>query len=342
MVRVQPERRPELTIPAYARAVAPLLEPVTRRWDFPRHVSGIAVLVAHAESTGLSRTAALAGTGLGPRDLIAPDGEVTADQELRVVRNLLRAGGAATRSPEVLGRRYHLSSFGIAGYALVSSRTLIDAMNFALRFLDLTFTFSIPHARIDDAHPDGPRVVIEVYDETLPVDVRDFLVRRDLSAVEAVLRELFLGALPTVYDGAAGRLSLPASYLDAPLPRASPAALALAEELCADLATRRRDASGLAQQVRILLAQRLAFDPSAAGVASALALAERTLRRRLAADGTTFSRLLDEVRISLSGRLLSSGTLSVTEVGNRLGYAEPASYIHAHRRWHGTTPTGRA
>ncbi len=314
-----------------------LQEPVTRDWSFPRHVTSIDILVAHAGASGLAARTALAGTGLSARDLADPDCEVTAEQELRVVRNLLRSGPAAARSGVALGRRYRISTFGIAGYALVSSRTLLDAMNFALRFLDLTFTFSIPHARIE-----GETVVIEAYAETLPSDVRDFLVRRDLAAVEAVLRELFLGNLPTTFEVEAGRLTFPATFLTAELPQASPAARALAEDLCADLASRRRDASGLAQQVRILLAQRIAFDPSAAGVARALAVGERTLRRRLAADQTSYQALLDEVRIALAGRLLAAGTLSVTEVAHRLGYAEAASLIHAHRRWHGTTPTRRS
>lgn len=323
----------ELIIPAYAVSVRMLLEPTTRDWDFPRNVASIAILVAHAEATGMSARSALGGTGLSARDLSDPDCVVTAGQELRVIRNLLRSGGAGTRSAIGLGRRYRLESFGIAGYALVTSRTLRDAIDFALRYLDLTFTFSIPYALID-----GDSIVIQAYDDALPVDVRDFLVRRDLAAVEAVLRELFLGALPTVFDVEAARLSLPASYLDAELPRASPAAQVLAEELCADLATRRRDAGVLAQQVRILLAQRLAFDPSAAGVARALALGERTLRRRLAADGTSFQALLDELRIALAARLLATGSLSVTEVAHRLGYAEAASFIHAHQRWHGLPP----
>ncbi len=314
-----------------------LLEPVTRDWSFPRHVASIGVLVAHAEASGMTARTALAGSGLSVRDLDQPGCEVTAEQELRVVRNLLRSGNASARSPVVLGRRYRISTFGIAGYALVSSRTLLDAMNFALRFLDLTFTFSIPHARVDQVS-----VVIEAYADTLPGDVREFLVRRDLAAVEAVLRELFLGDLPTAFDVAAGRLTFPAAYLTAELPQSSPAARTLAEELCADLASRRRDAGGLAQQVRILLAQRIAFDPSAAGVARALAVGERTLRRRLAADGTSYQALLDEVRISLAERLLAVGTLSVADVAQRLGYSESASFIHAHRRWHGTTPTARS
>lgn len=311
-----------------------LLAPVTRDWGFPRSATGTALMVGHAEATGMTARAALAGTGLSARDL-ADGSEVTAEQEMRVARNLLR-GGPSTRSAVVLGRRYRIATFGIAGYALLTSRTLLDAMNFALRFLDLTYTFSIPTPRIE-----GDDLVIEADAAALPADVREFLALRDLAAVEAVLRELFLGDLPTVFDAASATVRLPASYLGAELPQASPAALALAEELCADLASRRRDASPLAQQVRILLAQRVAFDPSAAGVARALALGERTLRRRLALDGTSFQRLLDEVRIALAARLLATGTLSVAEVSRRLGYAEPAAFVHAHRRWHGTTPTGK-
>jgi AraC-like DNA-binding protein len=315
--------------------VTSLLEPVTRDWDFPRHVAGIAVLVQHAEATGMLARTALAGTGLGARDLVE-DHEVTAGQELRVVRNLIRGGGPATRSPTALGRRYRIETFGITGYALLTSPRLLDAMNVALRFLDLSYTFSIPRPRIE-----GETLVIEAEAATLPADVRDFLVRRDLAAVEAVLRELFLGALPTVLDLDAATLRFPASYLTAELPQASPAGQALATRLCADLASRRRDASPLAQQVRVVLAQRISFDPSAAGIASTLAIGERTLRRRLAEAGTSFQRLLDEVRISLAHQLLGSGALGVSEVGQRLGYAEPASFIRAHRRWHGTTPTGR-
>lgn len=316
--------------------MAVLREPVIRDWDFPRHVTGIAVLVEHAEAHRVRARTVLAGTGLTVGDLVDPDREVTASQELRVVRNLLRHGTGNARSGAALGRRYRLETFGIAGYALLTSRTLLDAMNFALGFMDLTFTFSIPYARVE-----GGTVVIDVAKDALPADVQDFLVARDLAAVEAVLGELFLGALPTAYDATARRLTFPAEYLTAPLPDANPAARSLAEDLCADLADRRRGESPLVQQVRILLAQRIAFDPSSGGVANGLAMGERTLRRRLAADGTSYQRLLDEVRISLAERLLGTGSLQVEEVAHRLGYAESASFVHAHRRWHGVTPTGR-
>ncbi|WP_183407733.1 AraC family transcriptional regulator [Nocardioides marmoriginsengisoli] len=313
-----------------------LLEPEIRDWDFPRRATGIAVLVEHAEATGMPARTALAGTGLSVRYLAEAGREVTAEQELRVVRNLIRSDRPATRSAVALGRRYRVASFGIAGYALVSSRTLADAMDFALRYLDLTFTFSIPHARVD-----GDDVVIAAYSDTLPRDVRAFLVERDLAAIEAVLRELFLGDLPTRYDREAATVTFPASFLEAELPRASPAGMALAEELCAELAGRQRDTGPLVRQVRILIAQRLSYDPSLAGVAAALSVGERTLRRRLAVDGTSYQGLLDEVRAELAAQLLATGSLTVAQIARRLGYAHAGSFVDAHRRWHGRTPTGR-
>lgn len=311
-----------------------LPEPAVRDWDFARSVAGVAVLVEYAEEQGLAARTALAGSGLGPADLGDADREVTAAQELRVVRNLIRAGHG---DGVAVGRRYHLSAFGILGYALLSGRTLLDAMTVALRFLDLTYIFVIPRVRLD-----GDRVRIEVDADTLPPDVREFLVDRDLAAIDTMIGEVLAQWLPTVLSPDRRSLSFPADHLERRLPQANPSTRALCEQLCADLASRRRDGSGLAQQVRVLLAQRLSFDPSAGGVAAQLGLSERTLRRRLAAGGTSFQQLLDQVRTSLAGQLLDSGVLTVEEVAHRLGYAEASSFISAHRRWHGTTPTGRA
>lgn len=310
-----------------------LPDPVIQDWDFARGVAGVAVLVEHGAEHGVAARTLLAGTGLSTADLEDVDRVVTAAQELRVVRNLIRAGHADGLA---VGRRYHLSTFGIFGYALLSSRTLLDATTVALRFLDLTYIFVIPQIRIE-----GDRVLIELDDRALPADVRDFLAERDLAAIDTIMAEVLAAPLPTTLSVGARQVSFPAEYLERRLPQANPSTQALCEQLCADLASRRRDGSGLAQQVRVLLAQRLSFDPSMTGVAAALGLSDRTVRRRLAADGTSFQELLDQVRSALARRLLDSGALSVEEVAHRLGYAEASSFIQAHRRWHGSTPTGR-
>jgi AraC-like DNA-binding protein len=64
----------------------------------------------------------------------------------------------------------------------------------------------------------------------------------------------------------------------------------------------------------------------------------RTLHRKLADEQTSFRSLLDEVRGSLAEELLASPGLSVKEIAERLGYAEPSSFIHAFKRWKGVPP----
>jgi AraC-like DNA-binding protein len=111
--------------------------------------------------------------------------------------------------------------------------------------------------------------------------------------------------------------------------------------VCRDVVGRRRERTGFGGQVRVLVTQQLPGGAPMAAVADRLGVSERTLRRRLAADGTSYQRLLDEVRGSLAEELIGTGRLTVEEVALRLGYAEASSFIAAHRRWTGETPGAR-
>jgi AraC-like DNA-binding protein len=74
-----------------------------------------------------------------------------------------------------------------------------------------------------------------------------------------------------------------------------------------------------------------------AAVAALVGMAPRSLHRHLATEGTTFRRLVGEVRSALADEMLAH-RMTVDEVAERLGYAEAASFIHAFRRWKGTSP----
>ncbi|WP_134741805.1 AraC family transcriptional regulator [Nocardioides sp. 503] len=303
-----------------------LPEPAASGWDFPRSAAGVALLVEYAGSRGVGAQRALVGTGLRLPDL--DGGEVTAAQELRVVRTLHRLLGEVGRD---VGERYEAASFGAFGFALLASRTVLDAMTVALRFIDLSFAFAIPRAELV-----GDRVVVSLDGATLPPDVRRFLVERDATAVHVVLEALVpggVGAELTWGEGAA-RLAFGVDQLERPLPQRSPERLALAATMCAQVVDARRARTGLAQDVRVLITQRLPEGAPMPEVAAALALSERQLRRRLAEEGVGYRQLLDEVRSSLA-RALHAGraTMPVAEVAARLGYADAAAYLHARRRW---------
>ncbi|MCY1312409.1 Urease operon transcriptional activator [compost metagenome] len=73
-------------------------------------------------------------------------------------------------------------------------------------------------------------------------------------------------------------------------------------------------------------------------VADRLHLNARTLRRHLAQEGMTFIQIREEVRQVLAEQYLTLPKASIEQIAEWLGYAEPASFIHAYKRWHGKTP----
>ncbi|WP_309647309.1 helix-turn-helix domain-containing protein [Nocardioides sp.] len=311
--------------------------PAAEDWGFPRSAAGTALLVEYAGARGVGAARALVGTGLTAGSLatlVRSGGEVTAAQELRVVRTLHRLLGEV--GVEV-GQRYRAATFGAFGYAMLSSRTVLDAITVALRLIDLSFAFAIPCASLV-----GDEVHVSVDGGALPSDVRRLLVERDATAIVTVLESLVPGGVGARLTWAPGSAAVAfgVDQLERPLPQRSAERLALAERMCAEVVDARRVRRGLAQDVRVLITQRLPEGAPMAEVSAALAMGERTLRRRLGEEGVGYQALLDEVRSSLAMALLDGrATMPVAEVARRLGYAESASFIRAFRRWTGRTPT---
>jgi len=67
-------------------------------------------------------------------------------------------------------------------------------------------------------------------------------------------------------------------------------------------------------------------------------LSPRTLQARLEAEGTSFSALIEEVRILLAKLYLQRPESSLDEIAEWLGYSEQTSFGRAFRRWTGTSP----
>jgi AraC-like DNA-binding protein len=65
----------------------------------------------------------------------------------------------------------------------------------------------------------------------------------------------------------------------------------------------------------------------------------RWLQRYLAEEGTNFSVLLDDERLSLAVKLLACERHTVTEIALNLGYTESANFARAFRRWCGLSPS---
>ncbi|MGE6790972.1 AraC family transcriptional regulator [Pseudomonas guineae] len=322
-----------------------------------RSITSAQLLTQLGLDHGLSVERCLLNTGLSPLQLAELHSEIEGTQELQLIRNLINALPDQDDLGLQAGLRYQLTTYGIWGYALLSSQTFRQAAELGLRYLDLTFAFNRITLREDTS-----QAHLELDGSHLPDTVRDFLLLRDAVAVMVIQREL-TGAkvplssvqlsLPTPADPtrfteqfgllpefacAQNRISFPRHLLDLPLPRANPHSAQLCELQCQALLAKRQVRSGLAGQIR----DRLLSTPGRLAdmevIASELNISSRTLRRRLEAQGSSFRQLQEEVRQALAEELLAIASLSQEDIAERLGYSEVSNFLHAFKRWKGLTP----
>jgi AraC-like DNA-binding protein len=332
--------------PAYAA-------PGVRHWEFPRSAASVALLVDFGRERGLPVGALLEGTGLRDATIADASATISARQELGVAANLVRLCDRPGFGFEV-GSRYRVGVFGIFGYACLTSPTLGDAIRFAFRHFELSFGFCVPTVYVVDATAYLTLALPDVSGA-----LAEFLIERDLVAMATVMADLLAEPMPLEslelpfargsrpaevlglrprYRAYQAQATFSAAHLDRPLPQASPLTVAMCEQQCRDIVSRRQRRSGVAQRVRDQLVRLDGAPHTAGSVARSLAMSERTLRRRLADESAPFRQLSDEVNRALAEELLASGALSVDDVAIRLGYAEASSFIAAFKRWTGMTP----
>lgn len=77
------------------------------------------------------------------------------------------------------------------------------------------------------------------------------------------------------------------------------------------------------------------------GVAEVLSLHSRTLHRRLREEGTSFQRIKNEVRRDMLIPYLDQTDFPISEISERLGFAEQSAMTRFCRQWLGRSPTER-
>ena len=257
-----------------------------------------------------------------------------------------------------LGASYGLREGGLLGFVLLNSPTLSDAIANLQRYFrvvgdgeDLEVERSGPHVALRFREADyALRGARHNSEYIAAIIVRAFreITRKRLSP----LRAEFMHAQPNVtvaYDRYLGcevrfhatwdALIYDAEALRLPVIGADDKLLKVLERACRQIlgpAPKKRD---LVHDVKELVLDRLTKEPVRIdGIARDLGMSSKTLERRLAEQGETFSTLLDDIRGGLAKRYLSDTDLRLEQVAYLTGYSEPAALVRAFKRWTGATP----
>jgi AraC-like DNA-binding protein len=107
----------------------------------------------------------------------------------------------------------------------------------------------------------------------------------------------------------------------------------------ADALLRERESESVAERVRAILRYEQDIAHMNVGyIAGRLNMNVRALRRRLGAEQTPLSHLLDEARLRIAQRELARPGASIKEVAHGLGFSEASAFHRAFKRWSGQTP----
>ena len=320
------------------------------------------VLCDVANERGVSTRDVLAGTAIEPADLDRPDTVVSALDEITAVRRLLgRLPDDAGVGIDV-GSRFTPTHFGLFGFAVMSCATLRELFTIAMRYFALTM-LHIDMTLFETADD----CLVELDAGHLPADVQRFFIERDIAGIitttmsfirsvaekyadqmtaEVAIDEELLRPLLTlmpVHDIAFGRahnrLHFPRAMFDEPLPQADRHTLEMCMAQCDVLMQRNERRRGITALVRTKLFRDSGLFPTLPDVAAELDIHPRTLRRRLAQEGTSFRALLNEARSTVAVDLLRNVGLTTEEVSTRLGYTEVSTFSHAFKRWYGLPPS---
>jgi AraC-like DNA-binding protein len=73
--------------------------------------------------------------------------------------------------------------------------------------------------------------------------------------------------------------------------------------------------------------------------AEAAGLSVRTFTRRLAEEGTSYKRLVEQVRFEVAASLLRDAQIKLIDMAYELGYGDPANFTRAFKHWAGMPPS---
>jgi len=328
----------------------------------PAHVPTIASgairkLISTLGEVGVDTGSVLAEVGLDDAAVADKDARIPIEKLHRLwdtaLRTVPRADGA------VLGaERYSPGDYGLVGFVAMNSATLGEAVRHVVRYVGLWTddpgvelhddgTLAVAY-RAAFADSPGLRVATEAAPAELlngarvltqkritPREVRfSHRAPRDVSAHES-----FFGC-PVRFGARDIALVFHPRDLALPLPKADEQLGAYLLTVANDALARRKgqELSPL-DRIRQLIAQELQKGvPTLAAIARRTATSERTLRRRLEENGTSFRALLDETRAELARGYVRNRSLPLSEVAFLLGFSEPSAFHRAFRRWTDSTP----
>ncbi|GAJ30782.1 helix-turn-helix transcriptional regulator [Acidomonas methanolica] len=319
----------------------------------------IRIMCAVLRESNIDAAGVMAEAHVDPSVLTDPKAEIDGNTELQFQRAFI----AVTRHIPGLwmrtGLRYRVMSYGPLGLAVLAAANVAEGLEVMGTFQALTFSLMFYCVEYQDGAP----IALLADDSHAPEEYHEFLQERALGAVTMFLNDMqpprfpivriesrlhrppgwenceaVLGA-PVLFDAPTTRWVFAPGAGSLPLPMASPVLEETYRDLCAQLIDAAPNRDELLSRLYEVMVRSSRGFPDARSAASALGISERSLHRWLAARGTSFGTVVDQVRFQRAQEMLTKSALKIDRIAEMLGFAETASFSRAFKRWSGMPPT---
>jgi AraC-like DNA-binding protein len=316
-------------------------------------VNFVSAALKHCLSAGVDPQALLRRQRIPPRLLREPQARISIQQYADLQTSIMQAMG-----DESLGyapSAIPLGTWDMMCHAVINSHTLGQALHRYCRFfqlmgkgpaLSLVRTGDSVDLCLAEARSGNDPYFVELslllshrfacwlVQEELPLLSVQFRHAPNARAVD--YRLMFVGN-PVSFEQERSELTLAASLLDRPLAQTPESLRRYLRHPTLVMFTTSYNFSWTAR-VREQLRRNLLHMPELTDVADRLELHPQTLRRRLAAEGSTFKQIKSDIRRDTALHFLAKRSLSVEDVAHRAGFSEASAFIRAFKSWTGLTP----
>lgn len=313
-------------------------------------------ILRHAVDHGLDPVSLLRRNRISPRLLLEDNARISVERFADLqVSTMLAMGDEALG---YAGRRIPIGTWSMMCHAVIGCETLGQALHRYCRFYQL-FEFGVhPHleeegdlARVSLRQFDSDLTIAPYLNELALYNAHRFgswLVQENLPILSLELdyppatdladyRRMFL-ANPVSFEQPRSQMVLSRALLDKRVTQNESSLRHFLRHPVLIMLTSDYASNSWTTRVRDIVRHNLKELPELKGIAQQLEVHPQTLRRRLAAEGTTFKEIKNQVRRDTALHFLGKQGLSIEEIAHRAGFSESSAFIRAFKSWTGVTP----
>lgn len=316
-------------------------------------------LLDFLNNIGMDAIALASQNGIVDIELQGPNAVISANQHKGLLLDAQRSYQGSDLGL-ILGLKRSIATHDQLAYLMISSATLRESSNAGLKYQNYSGRFS-------------GNLVVTSFSEIqgqgcYQIDAKAELGELRLLAIEDILANIVTTArwvlgqalpitklrcnypapphlasyvsifqCPIEFDAPVTQLFFNADILDKALPGASPQSVTLYKKLCEEKSITHNHGD-IAWRLSQIIVEDPAAPPSLNDAAKRLHCSPRTLSRKLLAQGWRYQQLIDQVKEIHARRHLSDPSLSITRIGQQLGYADSSGFHRAFKKWTGLSP----